>query len=38
RLADREIDPIEWSVTELVFWDAERAQSAGSVSLPAPKP
>ena len=35
RLAAREVDPIEWTVTELHFWDAERGQRAGTVSLPA---
>lgn len=35
RLAEREVDPIEWVVTELVFWDAEREVTAGTVSLPA---
>lgn len=34
-LADREIDPITWTVEELAFWDAERGQPAGRVSLPA---
>ncbi len=35
RLTDREIDPLTWDVQELVFWDAERGESAGTVSLPA---
>lgn len=35
RLAERDIDPITWRVAELRFWDAEREQSAGTVSLPA---
>jgi 2'-5' RNA ligase len=35
RLADREIDPLRWTVTELTLWDARRRQPAGSVSLPA---
>ncbi|MEF8781542.1 MAG: 2'-5' RNA ligase family protein [Haloarculaceae archaeon] len=35
RLADRDVDLIEWTVTELVFWDAERGERAGTVSLPA---
>jgi len=35
RLAARDIAPIEWTVTELHFWDAERGQRAGTVSLPA---
>ncbi|MFC7133096.1 MULTISPECIES: 2'-5' RNA ligase family protein [Salinibaculum] len=35
RLAVRDVDPVEWTVSELVFWDAERSQPAGTVSLPA---
>lgn len=35
RLVDREIDPIEWDVSELTFWDAQRCQPAGTISLPA---
>ena len=35
QLAGREIDPIEWTVSEVAFWDADRNQTAGSVSLPA---
>ena len=35
RLVEREIDPIEWAVEELVFHDAERGQSVSRVSLPA---
>jgi 2'-5' RNA ligase len=35
RLTDRPIDPISWEVTELVFWDAERAQPISRLSLPA---
>jgi len=35
RIAQREIDAIDWTVSELRFWDAKRAQSAGTVSLPA---
>ena len=34
RLAETEIDPIEWVVDELVFWDATREQPASRVSLP----
>jgi 2'-5' RNA ligase len=34
-LATRDIDPIEWTVDELVFWDAERSQAVSRVSLPA---
>ncbi|MDS0278952.1 2'-5' RNA ligase family protein [Halomicroarcula sp. S1AR25-4] len=35
RLVDREIDPVEWTVEDLVFHDAERGQSVSRVSLPA---
>jgi len=35
RLVKRDIDPIEWVVEELVFFDAERGQSVSRVSLPA---
>ncbi|MFC7018420.1 MULTISPECIES: 2'-5' RNA ligase family protein [Haloarcula] len=35
RLVAREIDPVEWTVEELVFQDAERGQSVSRVSLPA---
>ena len=35
RLVDSDVDPIEWTVTELVFYDAERRQSVSRVSLPA---
>lgn len=35
RLTDSEIDPIEWTVTTLQFWDAERGLAAGELSLPA---
>jgi 2'-5' RNA ligase len=34
-LTERAIDPIEWTVEELVFFDAERGQSASRLSLPA---
>jgi 2'-5' RNA ligase len=34
RLADRAVDPVEWTVTRLVFWDARRGQEAGTVTLP----
>ena len=33
--AELSVDPVEWTVTELAFRDAERGQSAGTVSLPA---
>lgn len=29
------VEPVEWTVTELQFWDATRALVAGRVSLPA---
>lgn len=35
RLVGREIQPVEWTVEELVFFDAERGQSVSRVSLPA---
>jgi 2'-5' RNA ligase len=35
RLADRDVDPVTWTVSELVFWDAERGLSAGTISVPA---
>ncbi len=35
RLAGRGIEPVEWPVSELAFWDADRGQPAGTVSLPA---
>ncbi|MDG5778626.1 2'-5' RNA ligase family protein [Haloarculaceae archaeon H-GB2-1] len=34
RVRDAEFDPIEWTVSELVFWDAERGLQAGRLSLP----
>lgn len=34
-LAEQSIEPIEWTVSALVFWDGERAQSAGKLTLPA---
>ncbi|WP_435348046.1 2'-5' RNA ligase family protein [Haloarchaeobius sp. HRN-SO-5] len=35
RLAEREIDPVTWTVTELEFFDATYREVAGRVSLPA---
>jgi 2'-5' RNA ligase len=35
RLTRRDVDPIEWTVSELYFFDADRGQQAGSLSLPA---
>ncbi|WP_336000812.1 2'-5' RNA ligase family protein [Halorientalis halophila] len=34
RVAAREIDPLEWTVDELVFWDSERIEPVSTVSLP----
>ncbi|RQG94565.1 2'-5' RNA ligase family protein [Natrarchaeobius chitinivorans] len=34
RLADREIDPIEWTITELEFWDGTYRLPVSRVSLP----
>lgn len=34
-VAATEIDPIEWTVDELVFWDATRGESVTRISLPA---
>ena len=30
-----DVDPFEWTVDELVFWDGERRQQVSTVSLPA---
>jgi len=35
RLVERDIEPIEWTVSELEFWDASRAEVVRTVSLPA---
>ena len=35
RLTERAIDPIEWTVEELVCYDSERGQPASRLSLPA---
>lgn len=35
QLVDRAIEPVEWTVEELAFFDAERGQSVSRVSLPA---
>ena len=37
QLVAREVDPIEWTVTDLVFYDAERTESVSRVSLPQPR-
>jgi 2'-5' RNA ligase len=34
-LVETEVDPIEWTVDELVFWDADREQPGSRLSLPA---
>lgn len=34
RLVDTSIDPVTWTVTGLEFWDSERAERAGRLSLP----
>jgi 2'-5' RNA ligase len=34
RLTERVIDPMTFTVDELVFWDSERGQSVSTVSLP----
>ncbi|WP_436933960.1 2'-5' RNA ligase family protein [Halovenus marina] len=34
-VTDRDIDPIEWTVTELCFWDARHSETVSTVSLPA---
>ena len=35
RMAEREIDTMEWTVDELVFWDSDRIKQVSGVSLPA---
>lgn len=35
RAADRQIEPVSWTVSELSFWDATHRQSVSTVSLPA---
>ncbi len=35
RLTERALDPIQWRVEELVFFDAERGQPVSRVALPA---
>lgn len=34
-VTDQDIDPITWTVSELLFWDSVHNQSVSSVSLPA---
>lgn len=33
RVADRQLDPVSWTVSELSLWDAARRQSMSTVSL-----
>lgn len=35
RLAERDVDPITWTISELQFWDASHAEVVSTVSLPA---
>ena len=35
RLTERAIDPVEWTVDSLAFYDAQRGQTASTLSLPA---
>jgi hypothetical protein len=35
RVTERDIEPIEWTVSELVFWDATRRTAVSTISLPA---
>ncbi len=35
QLAERDIDPISWTVTELHLWDAKYDETAARLSLPA---
>jgi len=34
RLADREVEPVSWTVSKLQFWDATYDESVSTVSLP----
>ncbi|WP_135535050.1 2'-5' RNA ligase family protein [Halostella pelagica] len=34
RLAEREIEPVTWTVSELQFWDGTYGESVSTVSLP----
>jgi 2'-5' RNA ligase len=36
RLVERDVEPIEWAVTDLEFYDAERGQVVSRVALPQP--
>lgn len=35
RLVEREVEPVTWTIGELVFWDARHGEVTGRVSLPA---
>jgi 2'-5' RNA ligase len=35
RVTERDIEPVTWTASELVFWDATHNQSVSSLSLPA---
>lgn len=35
RVTEREIEPVTWTVSELVFWDATHNQPVSTLSLPA---
>jgi 2'-5' RNA ligase len=35
RVADRDVEPVTWTVTELEFYDARRGERVSAVSLPA---
>jgi 2'-5' RNA ligase len=34
-LSDADVDPVEWTVEDLVVWDAQREQDVSRLSLPA---
>ncbi|PSP27986.1 phosphoesterase [Halobacteriales archaeon QH_2_65_14] len=35
RAAERDVEPVTWTASELVFWDARYSQPVSTVSLPA---
>lgn len=35
QVARRDIDPVRWTVSDLIFWNARRNQSVSTLSLPA---
>lgn len=35
RVCEREIEPVTWTASELIFWDAKHRQPVSSLSLPA---